>query len=347
MAAPGSTIGGIADESFRRDAPDRARRSVLRSQDLHEAFALDATVQTITIPPIRDSGMVLKRRRFIVATATFAGSMAFSLGGPARAQAQATFFKLIMSDGVNLTVERQGKGPSLLLVHGASGSHLSYARLIPLLTSSFTTYALDRRGYGGSDGQTPYSVRREAEDIAAVINALPAPVYVFAHSSGAVETLEALLLTNKVQRAILYEPPLTEVGDSSPVPVCSLVAAGKMEEALVTFYRDYVRLSPSVITGIQASPAWAAEVKAAPALCNELTALSAYHFDAKHFASLRTPTLFLLGDQSPPFMAKSVKSGVAAVTGARLQMLPGQQHGALVQAPEMIATIIMHDFASA
>ena len=62
--------------------------------------------------------------------------------------------------------------------------------------------------------------------------------------------------------------------------------------------------------------------------------------------SVHTPTLFLLGDQSAPFMAASVKSGAAAVTGAKLQMLPGQQHGALVQAPDMIATIIRKDFAS-
>ncbi len=251
-----------------------------------------------------------------------------------------------MSDGVDLAVRRQGKGPSLLLVHGASGSHLSYSRLIPLLTSSFTTFALDRRGYGDSGGQSEHSLSREAEDIAAIIDVLPAPVYVFAHSSGAIETLEALLLTRKVRGAILYEPPLTAVGASSPSPVCSLVAADKMQEALVTFYRDYVRLPPSVIIGVHKSPNWAAEVRAAPALCNELTALSIYRFDARQFASLHTPTLFLLGDQSPPFMAASVKSGAAAVTGARLQMLPGQQHGALVQAPEMIATIIGNEFAS-
>ena len=119
-------------------------------------------------------------------------------------------------DYVDLIVERQGEGPSLFLIHGASGSHMSYARLVPLLTSSFTTFTLDRRGYGGSGGQAEHSMAREAEDIAAVINALPSPVYVFAHSSGAIETLEALRLMRNVRRAILYEPPFAEVGALSP-----------------------------------------------------------------------------------------------------------------------------------
>ncbi len=290
--------------------------------------------------------MLVKRRWFIVAVTVLAKAAWSPLRQDAQAEGAPTLLKFEMSDGVALAVERQGAGPSLLLVHGASGSHLSFARLIPLLTSSFTTFAIDRRGYGRSDGQAGHSFLREAEDIAAVINALPAPVYVFAHSSGAIETLEALILTKRVRGAILYEPPLTAVGASSPVPVCSRVASGKMDEALVTFYRDYVRLPPQVISGIQKGPAWPAEVKAAPALCNELTALSTYRFDPKHFVSLHTPTLFLLGDQSPPFMAASVRSGAAAVPSAKLQMLPGQQHGALVQAPDMLAKIIRMEFAA-
>ena len=120
------------------------------------------------------------------------------------------------------------------------------------------------------------------------------------------------------------------MGASSPKPVCALVADGKIDAALVTFYRDYVKVPPPVISAIQKSPVWPAEVKSAPALCNGLVALSAYHFDAARFGSLRTPTLFLLGDRSPPFMIASVKAGVAAVPGAKLEMLAGQQHGALV-----------------
>nr|WP_321983506.1 alpha/beta fold hydrolase [uncultured Lichenicoccus sp.] len=249
-----------------------------------------------------------------------------------------------MSDRVDLIVERQGEGPSLLLVHGASGSYLSYERLVPLLTPSFTTFALNRRGYGGSGGQAKHSVAREAQDIAAVIDALPPPVYVFAHSSGAIETLEALRLTRNVRRAILYEPPLTAVGTSSSKPVCALVADGKMSAALVTFYRDYVKVPPPVITGIEKGPLWPVEVRSAPALCNEIAALSVYHLNAASFVSLRTPTLFLLGDRSPPFMVASVKAGVAAVPGATLEMLAGQQHSALVQAPDMIASIIRKEF---
>ena len=75
-------------------------------------------------------------------------------------------------------------------------------------------------------------------------------------------------------------------------------------------------------------------------------ALSAHQFDAGTFGSLRTPTLFLLSDRSPPFMVASVKAGLSAVPDAKLEMLAGQQHGALVQAPDMIAAIIRKNFLS-
>ena len=288
----------------------------------------------------------MNRREMMASAILLAGTAAIPFRGYVSAQVSATPLKFMMSDGVTLVVRHQGNGPSVLLVHGASGSHLSFARLVPLLTPSFATYALDRRGYGDSGGRAAHSLPREAEDIAAVIDALPAPVFVFAHSSGAVETLEALLLTKKAAAAILYEPPLTAVGASSPQPVCSLVATGQMEEALITFYKDYVRLPAPVLSGIQKSPAWPVEVSGAPALCNELTALSAYRFDAGRYAEISTHTVFLLGDQSPLFMITSVKSGVAAVPGARLQMLAGQGHGALAQAPEMIASVITREFSA-
>jgi pimeloyl-ACP methyl ester carboxylesterase len=243
--------------------------------------------------------MVMIRRNFLAAGASALVAAGLPLEG-ASAQTAPSSLKITMSDGVKLAVTREGAGPTLLLVHGASGSHRSFARIVPLLAPTFTTYALDRRGYGDSEGAGAHTLAREAQDIAQVIDSLPAPVYVLAHSSGAVETLEALRLTGKARGVILYEPPLTVVGASQPEPVCDLVNAGKPEDALLKFYRDYVRLPPAVIAGMQARPQWSAEVASAPALCHELQALRGYVFDPSRFAGLHLPTLFLLGDQSPP-----------------------------------------------
>ena len=283
------------------------------------------------------------RRNFLSRAASAVVAAGLPLDG-ASAQTMPSILKISMSDGVKLAVTRQGTGPTLLLVHGASGSHRSFARIVPLLAPTFTTYALDRRGYGDSDGVSVHTLAREAQDIAQVIDSLPAPVYVLAHSSGAVETLDALRLTGNAAGAILYEPPLTAVGASKPEPVCALVSAGKPEDALLTFYRDYARLPPAVIDGMKAGPQWLAELASAPALCHELEALAGYIFNPSRFASVHLPTLFLLGDRSPPFMVASVKAGVAAVPGARLHILPGQGHGALALAPDMVASIVKGEF---
>jgi pimeloyl-ACP methyl ester carboxylesterase len=134
-----------------------------------------------------------------------------------------------MSDGASIALEKNGNGPSLLLVHGTSGTRQSWARVIPLLKTHYQTFAMNRRGRVDSSNGSTFSLVREAEDIARVVDRLPAPVFVVGHSYGAIATLEALRLTGNVQRCVLYEPPLPVpggMGGLSSNPVCSAVAAG-------------------------------------------------------------------------------------------------------------------------
>jgi pimeloyl-ACP methyl ester carboxylesterase len=58
--------------------------------------------------------------------------------------------------------------------------------MFPLLASKFTTCAMDRRGRGASGDSPEYSLSKEAEDVAAVVNSRPGPVFVFGHSYGGV-----------------------------------------------------------------------------------------------------------------------------------------------------------------
>jgi pimeloyl-ACP methyl ester carboxylesterase len=74
-------------------------------------------------------------------------------------------------DGTKIAVDRSGTGPSLVLVDGA----LCYRRFGPMrsiakhLAPHFTVFTFDRRGRGESTDTAPYSVDREVEDIAALI----------------------------------------------------------------------------------------------------------------------------------------------------------------------------------
>ena len=57
----------------------------------------------------------------------------------------AALLKVPMSDGASIALEKNGNGPSLLLVHGTSGTRQSWVRVIPLLKARYQTFAMNRR----------------------------------------------------------------------------------------------------------------------------------------------------------------------------------------------------------
>ena len=63
---------------------------------------------------------------------------------------------------------------------------------------------MDRRGHGESQPGENYTLRKESEDVAAVVNSRRGPVFVLGHSIGGVFALEAALLTNKIAKLALY-----------------------------------------------------------------------------------------------------------------------------------------------
>ena len=117
--------------------------------------------------------------------------------------------KVLSRDGTSIAYHSSGTGAPLVLVHGTGGTSQRWAPVLPLLEKHFAVYAMDRRGRGESgDGASPYSAQREFEDVAAVVDAIGTGVHLFGHSYGAVCALEASLLTDRIDRLILYEPPI-------------------------------------------------------------------------------------------------------------------------------------------
>jgi len=70
------------------------------------------------------------------------------------------------------------------MVPGGIGDRTRWSPMIPLLSSRFTACAMDRRGHGASGDSLDYSLQKEAEDVAAVVNARPGTVFVLGHSYG-------------------------------------------------------------------------------------------------------------------------------------------------------------------
>ena len=97
------------------------------------------------------------------------------------------------------------------MVGGALSDRSGSSELAQLLASQFTVFSYDRRGRGDSTDTKPYSVRREIEDIEALIDSAGGSAYVYGKSSGASLALQAAAaLGEKVKKLALYEPPYND-----------------------------------------------------------------------------------------------------------------------------------------
>jgi pimeloyl-ACP methyl ester carboxylesterase len=255
--------------------------------------------------------------------------------------------RVTSKDGTTIAYERSGTGTSLLLVHGATHDHHVWAPARLILERHYRVYAMDRRGRGHSGDAAAYTVEREWEDIAAVIDAVGGAVDVVGHSNGAMYALEAARLTDNVRRLILYEPtmpfgpPRTEIC----ARMQAFIEAGEPEQALLVFCRDALRLPSAEIASLQESPEWAARVAVAHTIPRELRAVDAYTFHPEHFRSLRAPTLLLVGGDSPAFRRTVAEAFHAGLPTSQIGVLPGQRHGAIEAAPELFAKEVMRFLA--
>lgn len=259
--------------------------------------------------------------------------------------AGATLSHVASADGTRLAVWQSGSGPPLVAVHGTTADHSRWARVAPLLEARFTLYAMDRRGRGGSGDNTPYSIQREADDIAAVVRAAGEAVTLLGHSYGALCCLEAALQLPALHRLIAYEPPLPIgagiMGQATRKELVQRLGEGDREGALQCFFREVVRVPEPELALLRAHPAWPARVAAAHTLLREADAEESYGLDLRHLEGLKVPTLLMLGGASPDYFAEAVARLRAAIPGSRVHVMPGQQHIAMDTAPEQFIAAVV------
>ena len=245
-------------------------------------------------------------------------------------------------DGTHIAVERTGKGPSLLIVHGGTGDRRRWQPLLQLFASHFHVCAMDRRGHGESEGGANYSLQKEFEDVAAVANALPGPVFVLGHSIGGVCAFEAAFLTKKISKLVLYEPPLQDLDHTSVADrMEKMIQAGDHEAALMTFLTEIVMLSAPEIDAMRKRPNWPERVAGIDIQMREIRALNKYRFDAKRARKLPTPTLLLTGSKTAsPQLKQAIKSLTNTLPHRTLVVFEGQEHNAMDTIPQQFVLVV-------
>ncbi len=249
-------------------------------------------------------------------------------------------------DGTGIGFWRSGQGPPLIMVHGTTADHTRWRPLLPLLEPHVTVYAMDRRGRGASGDADDYALEREAEDVAAVAEAVAdatgGPVDVFGHSYGAHCALEAALLTSALRRLVLYEPAVLAASPPGWLErATQLLEEGRRGEVVSSVLTELAGVTPEQLEQLRADPSWNARVAAAHTVVREIRAEDTYRFDPARYAGLRVPIWLLTGSVSPADLAAATDLLARSLPGARVVPLAGQGHVAMLTAPELFISALL------
>lgn len=253
-------------------------------------------------------------------------------------------------DGTQIAFDRAGSGQTLILVGGAFEQRVmesETARLAahPLLVQNFTVLHYDRRGRGDSSDTLPYALQREFEDIAALIDRVGSPAYLFGISSGASLALEAALaLGDRVNKLAVYEPPYNSDEEAQRswreyrAKLDAILAEGRKGDA-VEHFMMLVGATPEDLREVRQYPMWPMWEAVAPTLAYDAAAIGeSGAVPVKRAARLTIPVLIVVGSNTYPFMHETADKLADAIPNAQRRTLSGQTHD--VQADALAPVLV-------
>jgi pimeloyl-ACP methyl ester carboxylesterase len=260
----------------------------------------------------------------------------------------ATSATVMSTDGTVIAYERIGQGPALILIDAAGHyrEFTSFAGLIDRLARESTVYHYDRRGRGSSTDTQPYTVQREVEDLAALIEEAGGSAFVYAFSSGGLLALHAAMARLPISRMALLEPPIEPDEDRSAqrlftTELSNLLAAGQPGRA-VEFYLTGIGVPDEIVESMRGSTAWSAMESVAPTLVYDSLISEATSFEL--LAAVRVPTLVLDSEGSSDDLIGMAATVAGALPNGFHRSLAGEWHGV---SDEVLAPVLIDFFTGA
>lgn len=116
----------------------------------------------------------------------------------------------VVADGAEIATYRTGRGPTIVAVHGLTGSHHDWGPITPhLVEAGFEVVVIDQRGHGNSTaGTVGYGSRQLGRDLAQVFETLDLhAACLVGHSMGAMASMgfaaeEPKVFERRVQRFV-------------------------------------------------------------------------------------------------------------------------------------------------
>ncbi len=254
----------------------------------------------------------------------------------------------ITANGVQYYVEQSGDGPSLLLLHGFTGSVATWEPQIAAWRDRYTCLAIDLLGHGQSDAPADparYGMAEAVADLISILDELGiARTHLLGYSLGGRVALALAVAQPDRSGGLVLES--ASPGLATAEERAARVAA---DEALAaSIERDGV---PAFVDRWEALPLWASQATLPPAtraalhngrlhnraagLANSLRGLGTGVQPSLHdqLGRLNVPTLCLAGTFDAKFVALAEDLTVA-LPQAQLALIPGAGHAAHLEQPD-------------
>jgi pimeloyl-ACP methyl ester carboxylesterase len=255
---------------------------------------------------------------------------------------------VVSKDGTTIGYRQLGRGPGLVVLHGAMESAQSHMQLAEALADTYTVYLPDRRGRGLSGPYgTGSGVHQDVDDMDALL-AKTGAHDVFGVSSGAIICLEAALALPAIHKAAIFEPPLMFNG-SAPTRWLTRfdneLAEGNIAAAMVTGMKG-AEMGPPMLNLI---PRWLLERMTTMMMASEdkkaadddvtmrmLAPTLHYDFQLviemdgalENFRAVRAEVLLLGGSKSPAYLTRAVDALEKVLPHVTRVEFPGLGHEA-------------------
>ncbi|MFG2771361.1 alpha/beta fold hydrolase [Streptomyces sp. NPDC048350] len=241
------------------------------------------------------------------------------------------------ADGTRIAYERRGEGAPVILVGGALSTAGTEQPLADLLAPHYAVVTYDRRGRGSSGDTGPYGVRREIDDLAALIDEVGGRAFVHGVSSGGALALAAAAGGLPIERLSVFEPPFsTEAGARDAFTwqrrrLAGLLDGGQRGAAVELFLRE------------EAGPAQEGPQLEAVAhtLAYDHAVLGDGTVPAARLERVHTRALVVDGGASPARTRSAAMAVARALPRGRHRTLTGQTHQV---APHVLAPVLEEFF---
>lgn len=234
---------------------------------------------------------------------------------------------LLSINGTKIFFAQFGEGPPIVLLHGGFGNSNYWGNQVRELANKFTVIVLDTRGHGRSPVMSnKFGFATFAEDVAGLLENLGiANTAIVGWSDGAITGLQlAMTRPHLVSKLFAFGANSTAGGlrpGGSKSPVFAAYAARCKSE--------YAKLSPE-------PERWPQLVKGLGAMWRREP-----NFTTTKLATITAKTAISDGEHDEIIRRADTESMARAIPGAKLVMLPGVSHFAMLQDPAQFNRALM------